>query len=386
MAENNNLYNIESLTYQPSTNMEWFTKAIFGGKLIERGKITPVPGVKKSTKLNILDIVKDILQADQGDCGWTPQQIAKLSEKLLEIKDYKINLEQCIDDLERKRTVWMLTPGARNTELPDTLEDATMTMLAVQLSNEIESKIFNGDSDANANDFDGILKVLKESAESVKRKGVAPTVDNIQGEIKKIVLACPEDARARGVEDGSFNIFVSPNAFLLLQMSMGGTYNGNVVISPGFTVEGDGTIKYLGIEIVPTKALKNGQMVAIDSRNFLLGTDLIQDLEEIRLGQFAAPHDNKIFIDGRMRLGCVIPFEFEAVIYDLDIEDSEGGGSEVAPANFSVDLPADKLIALIKESTDLEGLNTLKAAEEAKTTPRVTVVNAINARIDELIG
>lgn len=149
-----NMYDISPLSYQPSTNMDWFTKAIFGGKLIERGKITPIIGVKESTLLNLIDLTGNILQADSRNCAWTPQQIAKLSEKELKIKTYKINLEQCIDELEKKRTAWMLKAGAKNTELPDALEEATMSLLATELSKEIETKIFKGDSSADANDFD----------------------------------------------------------------------------------------------------------------------------------------------------------------------------------------------------------------------------------------
>lgn len=309
-----NMYDISSLTYQPSSNMDWFTKAIFGGKLIEKGKITPVIGVKESTQLNLIDLEGNILQADTRDCSWTPQQMAKLSEKELKIKTYKINLEQCIDDLERKRTVWMLSPGAKNMQLPDTLEDATMTILAAELSSEIETKIFKGDSSVDANDFDGVVKVLTDSAEAVKLKGVALTKANVLGEIEKVFSAIPEDVVALGLENGSLNIYVSYPTFLKVKMALGGIWGDNVVVSPNFSVEGD-AVRYMGVEIVPVKGLSDGDMVAADAKNFLVGTDLVRDLEEIRLGQKAAPQDSIIFIDGRLRLGFAIPFEDEVVFY-----------------------------------------------------------------------
>lgn len=200
------MYDISSLTYQPSSNMDWFTKAVFGGKLIEKGKITPIIGIKESTQLNLIDLAGNILQADSRDCAWTPQQIAKLSEKELKVKTYKINLEQCLDDLERKRTIWMMGPGAKNQELPDSLEEATMTLLANELSSEIETKIFKGDSTANANDFDGVVKVLENSLDAVKIKGVALTKDNVLEEIEKAFAALPEDVAASGLEKESLMI------------------------------------------------------------------------------------------------------------------------------------------------------------------------------------
>ncbi|MDR2951583.1 MAG: hypothetical protein LBV71_20525 [Prevotella sp.] len=309
-----NMYDISSLTYQPSSNMDWFTKAIFGGKLIEKGKITPVIGVKESTQLNLIDLEGNILQADARDCSWTPQQIAKLSEKELKIKTYKINLEQCIDDLERKRTVWMLSPGAKNMELPDTLEDATMAILAAELSSEIETKIFKGDSSVDANDFDGVVKVLTDSTQAVKVSGVALTKANVLEEIEKMFTAIPENVVALGLQNGTLNIYVSYPTFLKVKMALGGIWGDNVVVSPNFTVEGD-VVRYMGVEIVPVKGLNDNDMVAADAKNFLIGTDLVRDLEEIRMGQFAAPQDSKIFIDGRLRLGFVIPFEDEVVFY-----------------------------------------------------------------------
>jgi len=309
-----NMYDISSLTYQPSSNMDWFTKAIFGGKLIEKGKITPVIGVKESTQLNLIDLEGNILQADARDCSWTPQQIAKLSEKELKIKTYKINLEQCIDDLERKRTVWMLSPGAKNMELPETLEDATMAILAAELSSEIETKIFKGDSSVDANDFDGVVKVLTDSTQAVKVSGVALTKANVLEEIEKMFIAIPENVVALGLQNGTLNIYVSYPTFLKVKMALGGIWGDNVVVSPNFTVEGD-VVRYMGVEIVPVKGLNDNDMVAADAKNFLIGTDLVRDLEEIRMGQFAAPQDSKIFIDGRLRLGFVIPFEDEVVFY-----------------------------------------------------------------------
>ncbi|MFV0419324.1 MAG: hypothetical protein ACK5KT_11410 [Dysgonomonas sp.] len=308
-----NMYDISSLTYQPSSNMDWFTKAVFGGKLIEKGKITPIIGVKESTQLNLIDLAGNILQADARDCSWTPQQIAKLSEKELKVKTYKINLEQCLDDLERKRTIWMMGPGAKNQELPDTLEEATMTLLANELSSEIEAKIFNGDS-ANPNDFDGVTKVLTDSTDAVKITGLALTKGNVLDEIEKAFAALPENVAAAGLEKESLNIYVSYATLMKVKIALGGVFGTNVVVNPNFIIEND-VVKYLGAEIVPVKGIGENDMIIAEASNFLLGTDLLSDLEEIRLGQFPAPHDNKIFIDGRLRLGFAIPFEDEVVFY-----------------------------------------------------------------------
>ncbi len=307
------MYNISPLSYQPSTNMDWFTKALFGGRLIENGKIDVITGVKESTFLNLLNFEHTLLQPDGRDCAWTPEQVFKLSEKEVKIKTYKINLEQCIDDLERKRINVMLKPGAKNTDLPEALEEATMEMLAAELSSEIETKIFTGNSTTDPNDFDGAVTVLSASTEAIKITGVALTKANIVAEIEKVYNAIPENVLVKGLENDSVKIYVAYETLQRLKMALASV--SNQVIATAFTLEAE-ALRYLGLEIVPVKGLNNKTIIAADISNFLLATDLLSDTEEIRIGQFPAPHDSKIFIDGRLRLGFVIPFEDEVVFYN----------------------------------------------------------------------
>ena len=307
------MYNISPLSYQPSTNMDWFTKALFGGRLIENGKIDVITGVKESTFLNLLNFEHTLLQPDGRDCAWTPEQVFKLSEKEVKIKTYKINLEQCIDDLERKRINVMLKPGAKNTDLPEALEEATMEMLAAELSSEIETKIFTGNSTTDPNDFDGAVTVLSASTEAIKITGVALTKANIVAEIEKVYNAIPENVLVKGLENDSVKIYVAYETLQRLKMALASV--SNQVVATAFTLEAE-ALRYLGLEIVPVKGLNNKTIIAADISNFLLATDLLSDTEEIRIGQFPAPHDSKIFIDGRLRLGFVIPFEDEVVFYN----------------------------------------------------------------------
>lgn len=307
------MYNISLLSYQPSTNMDWFTKALFGGRLIENGKIDVITGVKESTFLNLLNFEHTLLQPDGRDCAWTPEQVFKLSEKEVKIKTYKINLEQCIDDLERKRINVMLKPGAKNTDLPEALEEATMEMLAAELSSEIETKIFTGNSTTDPNDFDGAVTVLSASTEAIKITGVALTKANIVAEIEKVYNAIPENVLVKGLENDSVKIYVAYETLQRLKMALASV--SNQVIATAFTLEAE-ALRYLGLEVVPVKGLNNKTIIAADISNFLLATDLLSDTEEIRIGQFPAPHDSKIFIDGRLRLGFVIPFEDEVVFYN----------------------------------------------------------------------
>jgi len=308
-----NMYDISPLSYQPSSNMDWFAKALFGGRLIEGGKIDVITGVKESTMLNLINFEDSLLQPDTRNCAWTPERIFKLSEKEVTIKTYKINLEQCIDDLERKRINIMLKPGAKNTALPESLEEATMAILAAELSAEIETKIFKGNSDVNPNDFDGAVKILGGNGGAIKIDGDVLTKSNVLGELEKVYEAIPEAVLAKGLENDSVKIYVSYETLQRARMALASV--SNQVVATALTLN-DEVLRYLGVEVVPVKGLDNSTMIAADMSNFLLATDLLSDTEEIRIGQFPAPNDNKVFIDGRLRLGFVIPFEDEVVFYN----------------------------------------------------------------------
>src|SRR5690606_32250419 len=155
-----NMYNISGLSYKPHENPEWFTRAMFGGRLVQGGYIRVMMDVKGDELLSQIDLENKVLQIDGKDCAWTPNQIIKLSEKVAKVKTYKINLEQCIDELENKRTLYQLTPGATNEALPDELEDATLMLIAIALSNEIEEMIVGGDESKDPNSINGMVKTL----------------------------------------------------------------------------------------------------------------------------------------------------------------------------------------------------------------------------------
>ncbi len=155
---------------------------------------------------------------------------------------------------------------------------------------------------------------MTDSADAIKVSGVALTKDNVLNEIEAAFAFLPDDVAAAGLEKQSLNIYVSYATLLKVKIALGGVFGTNVVVNPNFIVEND-VVKYLGAEIVPVKGIADNDMVVAEASNFLLGTDLLNDLEEIRLGQMAAPYDNKIFIDGRLRLGFAIPFEDEVVFY-----------------------------------------------------------------------
>lgn len=315
-----NMYDITDLTMTVHENPEWFTRALFGGRFIQGNYVTPLMGVKDQELLSKIDLTDNILQIDTFDCAWTPEQILKLSEKKASVKTYKINLEQCIDELEKKRTIYQLSPGAKNESLPDELEAATLQLLAIGLSNEIEEMVIAGDSTVDPDSIDGYVKQLKDSPDTIKINGATITSANVIAAIEEVYAAAPEEV-LQGEQNGSLFMLVSYKTRQVLRQAL--ATRDNQVVAQNFSMDAETDprnpkLYYLGVEIVPVKGLKNSEVILYDRSNFLFLTDLMSDLESIRLGQKAAPEDNVVFIDGRLRLGAAVLFEDEVVFRSED--------------------------------------------------------------------
>lgn len=306
MAE---MYDITSISYQASRQPEWFTKALFSGKIIEGNYVRILPNVKKSTYLNMLDLDGNVLQKSQNDCGWNPTAALKLSEQLATVTDYKIQLEDCIEKFESTWLVERMKAGANVDELPATLGEASLDIVGKSVNADIERMLFGGDA-TKENEFDGIVKVLSGATDTIKISGSTLTKANIINELEKVFTAIPE-AVLQDAED-KVKIFVSYNSYRALKMALANV--DSQVIAAAFTVDG-GVIRYLGIEVVPAVGITNNQMVASNTENLIMLTDLVSDFSQIELGTFPKPNENRLWVKGALKIGVAVAYPSETVLY-----------------------------------------------------------------------
>lgn len=361
------LYNIKGLTYNTKENPEWFTRALFGGRLLQGGYITVMTGIKGGEIIGSIDLQAKILQLDGRDCAWTPNQVLKLSDKKAKVETYKINLEQCINELENKRTVYELSEGAHNESLPDELEAATLVLIAIGLSNEIEEKIIAGvetEDTGVIGGFDGAQTILLNSKEATKLKGSKLTKANVLGAVEKVYDFIPENVLQAEESEGVF-CFCSYATRRKIRAALASV--SNQTIASNFSVDDtdkrNPKIFYLGMEIVPVKGINSDCLIAYERGNFVFLTDLMSDLEDIELGNFPKPNEDKIFIKGRLRLGFMVMFEDEAVIMDPSIsKDSIAGKKTLEVSDTHVILPAKAGDTKFKVTTDKDVVPTIKLA------------------------
>lgn len=321
-----NLIN-NQISYTVKNNGEWFYKSLQKAHTLQNDYIRVIPNVTKQVKLHKLVMANNtISQLDNRDCAWSPVQRITLNESLLQVDNYKINEEQCMEELD---SVWSEMQYAQigatkdswpsNTDGNESLESAVMFHLQNSLANDIERIIWGGNGNAVAGIQNGLIDKALASANTIKVTGQTIDATNVLGEIEKVYNAIPNVV----LNDGEFDpekakvrIFVNMDIMRYLRQALSTVPTNYQVILPSFAIEG-GKIFYMGVEIV-VAGLPANTMFAASKDNIVFVTDLLSETQEIR-GQFGndLKDEAMFYIKGAYRAAVGMVFEDEVVIYSV---------------------------------------------------------------------
>lgn len=321
-----NLIN-NQISYTVKNNGEWFYKSLQKAHTLQNDYIRVIPNVTKQVKLHKLVMANNtISQVDNRDCAWSPVQRIALNESTLQVDNYKINEEQCMEQLD---SIWSEMQYAQigatkdqwpsNTDGNESLESAVMFHLQNSLANDIERIIWGGNGNAVAGIQNGLIDKALASANTIKVTGQTIDATNVLGEIQKVYDAIPNVV----LNDGEFDpekakvrIFVNMDIMRYLRQALSTVPTNYQVILPSFAIEG-GKIFYMGIEIV-VAGLPANTMFAASKDNIVFVTDLLSDTQEIR-GQFGndLKDEAMFYIKGAYRAAVGMVFEDEVVIYSV---------------------------------------------------------------------
>ena len=164
--------------------------ALIGGGT--RSRISIQTGVKSSAAINFLE-VNPTLQ-DGNVCGFTAQGDVTLTQRVIETKTKKVNLEICPETLRGKYAEYLISTNSTPAALP--FEQYIMEGLSNSLNKTIEKAIWQGEGDVKgfAQTIDGAVEVT--------------ATGDIYDEIEAVYMAIPEEALAYGAE-----IYVSPSDY-----------------------------------------------------------------------------------------------------------------------------------------------------------------------------
>ena len=318
MIENNIQYTVKN---QP----EWFYRSLQKAHTIDKGYVRVLPNVTKDTRIKKLVMgANTISQVDTRDCAWTPTQRFTFDDALITVKNFKINEEQCLEELDSIYSEMVFNSiGATKDKFPavgepQNLESALMFHLQNALSNDIERLIWGGNGNAVAGIQDGILDKALADANSIKVAN-AVTIDstNVLGEIQRVYDAIPDNVLNEGEfepEKAPVKIFVSLDIMRYLKQALSTTPTNYQVTLPSFTIEG-GVIRYMGVEVALV-GLPSNTMIAASKDNLYFATDLLSDTAEIRAQMGNDLYDEaKWYAKGHYRADAGYIFADEVVVY-----------------------------------------------------------------------
>jgi hypothetical protein len=205
-------------------------------------------------------------------CGFLPAGAITLSEKVLEPKKFKDDFSVCKEDFRAQWSSESMGASAHNNNAPSDIMDAITVEKLAQTAEELDDNIWNGDG-ANADEFDGFLKLFLADASVIDQNIPATTEANVEANLKLALAAVPVAIRRK-----SLRIGVSPDIaqfynFLLINKGvangLGGDANTNLIF---------GKYKIEEINGLPTNTI-----VIAEPKNLVFATGLLADHNEVKL-------------------------------------------------------------------------------------------------------
>ena len=262
------------------------TKSLIGGRTASM--LTPQIGVKGKTKINLLD--SDVVMQDGSGCTWNALGDVDLTQREIDAKQVKINMEFCPKDLNAYYWRTQMPAGTHQEALP--FEEQFANYLVEKVQDEIEKVIWGGNFGAagNLGMFDGLLIPTASFTDCNAATGSFPTplttglsISNILEAIERIYVETPSAA----VAQSDFKIFLGTDKFRTLAAAL---MNGNGLSSAGgqlnnYTSDFDplrlifpGT----NIEVVGVGGLEGfNAAYGMSMANAFLGVDLDSDSSKI---------------------------------------------------------------------------------------------------------
>lgn len=211
-------------------------------------------------------------------CGFTPQGAVTLSEKVLEPKKIKNELEICKEDL---RQIWSSASmgfSAHNDNMPKDVEAALLNEILMDTAEATDLDIWQGVA-ATTGRIGGFIELFDADANVIKAGsgitslGAAITKANVQAEIEKVLDAVPVSLRRKS----DLVFAVSANVALAYEQALisAGISNG----LGGATKE----LAYGSTKIEVINGLPDNTFVVYQVKNLYFGTGLLADHNEIRI-------------------------------------------------------------------------------------------------------
>lgn len=322
-----NLIN-NTLSFTPKVMPDWFYKVLLKPNFIAKDYIRVEANVTNEAVLRKLVMANNtVSQVDNRDCAWSPKQRFTNDTETFTVKNWKINEEQCLEQLDSIYSENVLSEfrnyqaGATKTEMPDDLEAAIRLHLENSLGADIDRIIIGGTGNAVDGIQDGLVDKALASASTIKiQNPVTINASNVLSEIQRVYDAIPNVVLNEALyepEKAPVRIFVDINTYRYALQALSTTPTSYQVTLPSWTFE-NGVIRYMGVEVALVNYMPANTMMAFSRDNGIFFTDLLSDTKEIRVAHGNDLKDESmVYIKGAYRAEAAFVFEDEVVLYSL---------------------------------------------------------------------
>lgn len=265
-------------TYAGEFAGKYIAAALLSADTIEKGLIEVLPNVHYKQviqKVGTDDIVKD------ATCDFTPTSTLTLSERVLTVEEFQVNLQLCRKDF---LSTWQGAQMGYSVydSLPADFSEFLIAHVASKVAQKIETNIWQG-TNATAGEFDGFQALLAADASVVDVVGTSVTAANVITELGKVVDAIP--SALYGKED--LTLYVPQNVAKAYVRALGGFGASGLGASglenKGTMWYGDQPLYFDGIRVAMVNGLASNKMVAAQSSNLFFGSGLASDRNEVKV-------------------------------------------------------------------------------------------------------
>jgi len=260
---------------------KYISAALLSAPTIDQGGITVMPNIKHKEVLQ--NLTTSTLLAD-ASCNFDETgSTVSLSEKVLEVFDYQLNMQICRSQFHSN---WQASEMGFSSfdELPKSFEDYLLAYAASKVAAEMEVNIWRG-VQATSGQFAGLVTLAAADADVNDVTATTVNAGNVIDELGKIVDSMNTNTNIYAKEDT--RIYVSRNIMAAYVRSLGGfqaTIGANGVNNEGTMWYGKGAaLSFDGIPLFLAEGLAANTAMAAQTSNLFFGCSLLSDTQEARV-------------------------------------------------------------------------------------------------------
>lgn len=279
-------------TYVEQNKLPLIAATVLKGNTVS--KFSLMTGVKGSAALNIIS-TNPALQA--GDCNFSPEGDTKISQRVVNAKQFKVNLEWCEKNLLDYYTQYAVRAGLADDSLA--FEEYITKQIVDNVQAKIEKAIWNGEGD-----MVGLLDILISGT----KKATWTEGTSAYDKVKAVYMAIPENVLDKAVVMCGMDTFRQ----YTMELAEKNLYhysadsNGLEIVIPATNTKLIAVAGLNGTDKIVAGALDN----------FYFATDMVSDSETFDIWYSKDNRTYRLAIE--FNAGVQVAFPDEIVVGQLD--------------------------------------------------------------------